>query len=118
MGQFYIQSFNEFSHIFLGKILSLDRHPDHGEIGGLIYNLDSGERAVFVRDDFYLFGTCLAKMDLSYALSLIDKVKLVSEPIDDAKFLNECKEKFGGVEVYRRAKIVWYVNLLFISCMI
>jgi len=90
-----------------GKILSLDRHPDHGEIGGLIYNLDSGERAVFVRDDFYLFGTCLAKMDLSYALSLIDKVKLVSEPIDDAKFLNECKEKFGGVEVYRRAKIVW-----------
>ena len=85
----------------------MDRHPDHGEIGGLIYNLDSGERAVFVREDFYLFGTCLAKMDLSYALSLIDKVKLVSAPIEDAEFLNECKEKYGGVEVYRRAKIVW-----------
>ena len=46
-------------------------------------------------------------MDLSYALSLIDKVKLVSEPIEDAEFLNECKEKYGGVEVYRKAKIVW-----------
>ena len=90
-----------------GKILSLDRHPDHGAVGGLIYNLDSGERAVFVREDFYLFGTCLAKMDLSYVLTLIDKVKLVTEPIEDPDILNECKEKYGGVELYRKAKIVW-----------
>ena len=90
-----------------GKILSLDRDHEHGVVGGLIYNLDSGERAVFVREDFYLFGTCLAKMDLSYVLSLVDKVKLVSVAIDDASFLNDCKEKYGGVEVYRRAKIVW-----------
>lgn len=90
-----------------GKILSLDHDPDHGAVSGLIYNLDSGERAVFVRQDFYLFGTCLAKMDLSYVLSLIDKVKLVSVPIEDAQFLKDCKEKYGGVEVYRRAKIVW-----------
>ena len=36
--------------LILGKILSLDRHPDHGDISGLIYNLDSGERAGIVFD--------------------------------------------------------------------
>lgn len=90
-----------------GKILSLDRDSENGAVGGLIYNLDSGERAVFGRENFYLFGTCLAKMDLSYVLTLIDKVKLVSAPIEDPLFLKECKEKYGGVEVYRQATIVW-----------
>ena len=90
-----------------GKLLSLDYHPDLGANGGLIYNVDTGERAVFSRDQVFLFGTCLAKMDLSYVLSSSDKVKLVTEPINDSQKLMECKEKYGGLEVYRRAKLVW-----------
>ena len=40
-----------------GKIMSLESDVENGAVGGLIYNLDSGERAVFHRDDVYLFGT-------------------------------------------------------------
>ena len=90
-----------------GKLLSLDFHPELGANGGLIYNVDTGERAVFSRSQVFLFGTCLAKMDLSYVLSSSDKVKLVTEPINDSQKLMEYKEKYGGLEVYRRAKLVW-----------
>ena len=40
-----------------GKIMSLESDAENGAVGGLIYNLDSGERAVFHRKDVYLFGT-------------------------------------------------------------
>ena len=69
--------------------------------------MDTGERAVFSRNEVFLFGTCLAKMDLAFVLSSSDKVKLVTEPIDDSQKLMEYKEKYGGLEVYRRAKLVW-----------
>ena len=87
-----------------GKILSLDQDPQLGANGGLIYNVDTGERAVFSRGEVFLFGTSLAKMDLSYVLSPSDKVKLVTEPITDPIQLKEYKEKYGGLEVYRRGK--------------
>ena len=90
-----------------GKILSLDHDPHFGATGGLIYNVDTGERAIFSRAEVFLFGTCLAKMDLNYVLSPSDKVKLVTEPIHDPQILKEHKEKYGGLEVYRAAKLVW-----------
>ena len=37
--------------------MSLESDVENGAVGGLIYNLDSGERAVFHRKDVYLFGT-------------------------------------------------------------
>ena len=37
--------------------MSLESDAENGAVGGLIYNLDSGERAVFHRKDVYLFGT-------------------------------------------------------------
>ena len=86
--------------------MSLEVDPVKGAIGGLIYNLDSGERAIFYRNNVYLFGTCIAKMDLNYVLTMSDKVKLVTEimKIDEVE---KFKEKYGGLEVYKRAKIVW-----------
>ena len=89
-----------------GKIMSLEVDPIKGAIGGLIYNLDTGERAIFYRNNVYLFGTCIAKMDLNYVLTMSDKVKLVTEimKIDEVE---KFKEKYGGLEVYKRAKIVW-----------
>ena len=46
-------------------------------------------------------------MDLNYVLTLSDKVKLVTEPIEDKDILQNFKAKYGGVEVYKRAKTVW-----------
>ena len=65
-----------------------------GAVGGLIYNLDSAERAIFDRKNVYLFGTCLAKMDLNCVLNLSDKVKLVTEPLELDE-LQKFKEKYG-----------------------
>ena len=65
-----------------------------GAVGGLIYNLDSAERAIFDRKNVYLFGTCLAKMDLNCVLNLSDKVKLVTEPLEIDE-LQKFKEKYG-----------------------
>jgi hypothetical protein len=61
-----------------GKILLFDSDENVGAVGGLIYNLDSGERAIFKRDNVYLFGTCLAKADLCYVLAPNDKVNCFS----------------------------------------
>ena len=67
---------------------------NNGAVGGLIYNLDSAERAIFDRKNVYLFGTCLAKMDLNCVLNLSDKVKLVTEPLEIDE-LQKFKEKYG-----------------------
>ena len=68
----------------------------------LVYKISTG---------FYHFSLLIycsiAKMDLNYVLTLSDKVKLVTEPIEDKDILQNFKAKYGGVEVYKRAKTVW-----------
>ena len=68
----------------------------------LVYKISTGF------NHFSLLIYCsIAKMDLNYVLTLSDKVKLVTEPIEDKDILQNFKAKYGGVEVYKRAKTVW-----------
>ena len=59
-----------------------------------------GERALFSRDQVYVFGARMSRADLAYVLKINDKVQLELEELDSVIL------RFG-VEIKYKASLVW-----------
>ena len=90
---------------YRAKILMFDEWQEgEGLTSGILQVMGGsskiGERAVFTRDQVYVFGANMSRADLAYVLKVNDKVQLELEELDSVIL------RFG-VEIKYKASLVW-----------